>query len=340
MAKTRTKPKGVSKRLLIAILILAIPPAAGWWLWKGQGPLDAQADLIVKKGTTVNQLADELQARGVIRSAEVFKLWARSRKLQIIRGEYTFDARVSLADVAAKLRKGDIHWTSVVIPEGAHAWSVQKRLAPFVPEDAFWKLWKSPTLARTAGFPDAKSLEGLVAPATYKLNKALEPEEVMLELVEAFHRQVYPKLEGGPLDAYQTLTLASLVEKETRQADERARIAGVYYKRYKIGMPLQCDPTSQYARWMSGDLSFTAPTPTDIRRPSPWNTYTVKGFPPTPIAIPSEASIEAALNPVVTKDLYFVATGLGGHRFAPTLREQNKNINLYRKELARQREKG
>ena len=332
MAKSRT-----SKRLLIAILLLAIPPAVGWWLWKGQGPLQSQADLVVRKGTTVDELADELQSKGVIRSAELFKLWARSRKLQIIRGEYTFDAKASLSEVAAKLRKGDVHWTNVVIPEGLHAWAVQKRLEPFISEAVFWKLWKSPTLARTAGFPGAQSLEGLVAPATYRLNKALEPEEVMLELVEAFHRQVYPKLEGGPLGAYQTLILASLVEKETHQADERARIAGIYYKRFKINMPLQCDPTSQYARWMSGDLTFTAPTPVDIRRPSPWNTYTVKGLPPTPIAIPSPASIEAALHPLVTKDLYFVADGLGGHRFAPTLRLQDKNINLYRKELARQR---
>lgn len=342
MPKTKSNPRGksrTSKRLLIAALILAIPPAVGWWLWKGQGPLQAPADVVVKKGTTVNALAEELQARGVIRSADLFRLWARSRKLQVIRGEYTFDTGVSLADVAAKLRKGEVHWTNVVIPEGLHGWAIQKRLAPFVPEDAFWKLWKSPTLARTAGFPEAKSLEGLVAPATYKLNKALEPEEVMLALVEAFHRQVYPKLQGGPLTPYQTLTLASLVEKETRQPDERARIAGVYFKRFKIGMPLQCDPTSQYARWMSGDLTFTAPTPADIRRPSPWNTYTVKGLPPTPIAIPSPESIEAAVHPLVTKDLYFVATGLGGHRFAPTLAQHNRNIALYRKELARQKAK-
>ncbi|HET8714250.1 MAG TPA: endolytic transglycosylase MltG, partial [Holophagaceae bacterium] len=154
MAKSR-----VSRRLLLAILILALPPAAGWWLWKGQGPLAEPADVVVKKGTTVDVLADQLQSQGVIRSAELFKLWARSRKLQIIRGEYTFDARASLSDVAAKLRKGEVHWTNVVLPEGAHAWSVQKRLAPFVPEDAFWKLWTSPTLARTAGFPDAPDLE-------------------------------------------------------------------------------------------------------------------------------------------------------------------------------------
>lgn len=333
----KSRGSRISKRLLIAILILAIPPAIGWWLWKGQGPLSEQADVVVKKGTTVSQLADQLQARGVIRSADLFKLWARSRKLQIIRGEYAFDAKVSMSDVADKLRKGDVHWTNVVITEGAYAWSVQKRLAPFVPEDAFWKLWKSPTLARTAGFSGAASLEGLAAPATYRLNRSMEPEEVMLELVEAFHRQVHPKLAGGALPPYQTLILASLVEKETHLPEERARIAGVYYKRLKIGMPLQCDPTSQYARWESGDLRFTAPTPEDIRRPSPWNTYTVKGLPPTPIAIPSAASIEAALHPLVTKDLYFVATGLGGHRFAPTLAQHNRNINLYRKEIARQR---
>ncbi|HEU4952200.1 MAG TPA: endolytic transglycosylase MltG [Holophagaceae bacterium] len=335
MAKSR-----VSRRLLLAILILALPPAAGWWLWKGQGPLAEQADFVVKKGTTVDALADQLQSQGVIRSAELFKLWARSRKLQIIRGEYTFDAKASLADVAAKLRKGEVHWTNVVVPEGAHAWSLQKRLAPFVPEDAFWKLWTSPTLARTAGFPEAPDLEGLAAPATYKLNRALEPEEVMLDLVEAFRRQVQPKLEGGVLPPYQTLILASLVEKETHLPEERARIAGVYYKRLKLGMPLQCDPTSQYARWRSGDLRFTAPGPEDIRRSSPWNTYTVKGLPPTPIAIPSPAAIEAAKHPLVTKDLYFVATGLGGHRFAPTLKQHDRNIDLYRKELARQKGKG
>lgn len=331
------KKSSTSKRLLLAIGLLALPPAFGWWLWKGQGPLQEPADFVVKRGTTVNQLADQLQAQGVIRSAQLFKLWARSRKLQILRGEYTFDARTSLSDVADKLRKGDIHWTNLVVVEGAQAWSVQKRLAPFVPEDAFWKLWKSPTLTRTAGFPEAMNLEGLSAPATYRVNRAMEPEEVMLGLAEAFHRQVYPKLQGGALPPYETLVLASLVEKETHLPEERARIAGVYYRRLRIGMPLQCDPTSQYARWMSGDLRFTAPTPEDIRRASPWNTYTVKGLPPTPIAVPSEASIEAAKHPLATKDLYFVATGLGGHRFAPTLKQHDRNIELYRKELARQR---
>jgi UPF0755 protein len=328
----------ISLRFFLATLILAAAPVAGgWWAWKGQGPLRQEATVLVKRGTSINQVADQLERDGVIRSASLFKLWARARKLQLIRGEYTFTPRASLSDVAGKLRRAEIHYTAVSIPEGAHAWAVQRRLNDFVPEEVFWTLWKSPRLAKTAGFEEAESLEGLVAPATYKLHHALEPEEVMLMLVEAFRNQVRPKLEGGVLPPYETLILASLVEKETKLSEEQPRVAGVYLKRLKIGMRLQCDPTSLYARWASGDLRFTAPTPQDIRRPSRFNTYTVKGLPPTPIAVPSPSAIEAAKAPLSGKDLYFVATGQGGHNFAPSLRDHNRNVGLYRKELARQR---
>jgi UPF0755 protein len=165
----------------------------------------------------------------------------------------------------------------------------------------------------------------------------MEPEEVMLMLVEAFRNQVRPKLEGGALPPYDTLILASLVEKETKLVEEQPRVAGVYKKRLDIGMRLQCDPTSLYARWLLGDLRFTAPLAEDIRRSHRFNTYSVAGLPPTPIAIPSSSAIEAAKAPLAGKDLYFVATGKGGHSFAPTLGDHNKNVGVYRKEIARQR---
>jgi UPF0755 protein len=328
----------MSLRFFLATLLLAAAPAAGgWWAWKGQGPLRQDAMVLVRKGANINQIADQLERDGVIRSASLFKLWARARKLQLIRGEYTFAPRASLSDVAGKLRRADIHYTAVSIPEGAHAWAVQKRLKDFVPEEVFWTLWKSPRLARTAGFEEAESLEGLVAPATYKLHRALEPEEIMLMLVEAFRNQVRPKLEGGVLPPYETLILASLVEKETRLVEEQPRVAGVYLKRLKIGMRLQCDPTSLYARWVTGDLRFTAPTPEDIRRSSRFNTYAVKGLPPTPIAVPSATALAAAKAPEMGKDLYFVATGQGGHNFAPSLRDHNRNVGVYRREIGRQK---
>jgi len=327
-----------SPRLLVATTILAALPAlGGWWAWKGRGPLEQEATVLVKKGTNINQMADQLERDGVIHSASLFKLWARARKLQLIRGEYTFSPRASLSDVTGKLRRAEIHYTTVSIPEGGNAWSVQKRLKDFVPEEVFWTLWKSPRLVRTAGFEGAENLEGMVAPATYKLHHAMEPEEVMLMLVEAFRRQIRPKLEGGPLEPYETLILASLVEKETKLVEEQPKVAGVYLKRLAIGMRLQCDPTSLYARWMSGDLRFTAPLSEDIRRPHRFNTYTVGGLPPTPIAIPSATAIEAAKAPMAGKDLYFVATGKGGHNFAPSLKDHNRNVSEYRKEIIRQR---
>ncbi len=328
----------VSLRLFLATLLLAaLPVLGGWWAWSGHGPLQQGAIVLVKRGTSINQMAEQLEREGVIRSASLFKLWARARKLQLIRGEYTFTSQASLSEVTGKLHRAEIHYTPVAIPEGAHAWSVQKRLRDFVPEDIFWTLWKSQRLARSAGFGEAESLEGLVAPATYKLHHAMEPEEVMLMLVEAFRHQVRPKLEGGVLPPYETLVLASLVEKETKIAEEQPRVAGVYKKRLDIGMRLQCDPTSLYARWLGGDLRFTAPLMEDIRRPHRFNTYTVAGLPPTPIAIPSPGAIEAAKAPRAGPDLYFVATGLGGHNFAPSLRDHNRNVGTFRQEILRQK---
>jgi len=296
-----------------------------------------ETTILVKKGTTVDQMAEQLQARGVIRSARLFRLWARARRLKLLRGEYTFAPQASLANVAGKLRRHEIHYTNVVITPSMHAWVVQKRLEAFVPEDVFWTFWRSPRLARAAGFPDAPSLEGLLAPATYRFHHALEPEEIMLELVETFRDQVRPKLEGGVLPPYQTLILSSLVEKETHLPEELPRVAGVYALRLRIGMRLQCDPTAQYARWLTGDLRFTAPRAEDIHRAHPFNTYAVAGLPPTPIAVPSLEAIEAAKAPRITKDLYFVATGTGGHNFAPDLQAHNRNVAVFRKEIQRQR---
>jgi len=332
MVRSRT-----SKRLLLATALLALPPLWTLWSWKRSGPLMMQGTVLIKKGATVDQIADQLEKEGVIRSAALFKLWARARHLQLIRGEYTFNSQASLSEVAGKLRRGEIHFTNVVIPYAAHAWTVQSRLKEFVPEDVFWKLWKSPNLAATAGFPEAESLEGLVAPATYRFHHAMEPEEIFLAMVEAFHRAIRPKLEDGLLPPYETLILASLVEKETNLSEELPIVAGVYARRLRLGMRLQCDPTSLYARWLSGDIRFTAPMHEDIARVHRFNTYLVAGLPPTPIAIPSPAAIEAAKHPGQGAELYFVATGTGGHRFARTLSEHNRNVALYRTEIARQK---
>jgi UPF0755 protein len=310
------------------------------WLWLGRGPLAAPATVLVKRGATVDTLADQLEQAGIIRSAALFKLWARARRLSLIRGEYTFTPRASLSQVAGKLRRGEIHFTAITVPPGSHAWAIQHRFRDFVPEDVFWTLWKSPRLAAVCGFPHAESLEGLIAPATYRVNHAQEPEEIFLMLAENFRDKVRPELDGGVLPPYQTLVLASLVEKETSLPEELPRVAGVYAQRLRIGMRLQCDPTSLYARWLSGDLRFTGPTPEDIHRASRFNTYAVGGLPPTPIACPGPAAIAAARMPELSPDLYFVATGKGGHTFAPSLAQHNHNVSVYKREIRKQKTRG
>lgn len=327
-----------SFRLLVATAILALIPLGGFWSWKREGPLNHDRVFLVKRGSSVRQIASALEAEGIIRSAHLFTLWARTKKLKLVRGEYVFRAGASLSEVAGKLRKGDYRDTIITVTPGMSAWSLQRRLRNYVPESVFWQLWKSPTLTRSAGFGDAENLEGLIAPASYHINRALEPEEILLMMVEKFRETVRPRLNGGELSPYDTLILASLTEKETRIPAELPRVAGVYTKRLQIGMRLQCDPTSLYARWLSGNLSTAPPNGDDIRRPHRFNTYTSPGLPPTPITIPSTAAIEAAKSPLISRDIFFVATGRGGHAFAPNLKEHNKNVSNFRKEIKRRQQ--
>ena len=293
--------------------------------------------IIIKNGTTISQAANILLESGVINNKQLFLFKARFGKFKIIRGEYVFSPGSSMTSVIEKLTKGIVQTTKLVITPSLHGWSIQKRLEPFMSEDAFWLMWENPDFATQAGFPEAPSLEGLIAPATYELSLADDPEEIMIKMLRAFRTQVFPLLEGGVLPPYQTLILASLAEKETNIPEELPKVTGVFYNRLKIRMRLQCDPTSLYARWLSGDLRFTPPTRDDTNRNHPYNTYTTAGLPPSPIAIPSKAAIEAAKNPAATPYLYFVATGNGGHNFSQTLKEHNKYVNSFRNEVNRQR---
>jgi UPF0755 protein len=299
--------------------------------------LSGSATVLIKKGTTISQAAEILYDSGVIGNKAFFTLWARFAKLKFIRGEYLFAPKSSMASVNKKLTKGLIHTTKVVIPPALHGWAVQKRLEPFIPEEVFWSLWTDPKFTSLAGFPEAPSLEGLLAPATYHLNHAMEHEEIISEMALAFRSQVFPMLQGGALPPYQTLILASLAEKETNIPEEYAQITSVFNNRLNKRMRLQCDPTSLYARWMEGDVRFTAPLIEDLNRSHPYNTYSVFGLPPSPIAIPSRAAIEAAKAPSESDYYYFVATGTGGHNFSKTLAEHNKNVTVYRNEVSRQR---
>jgi UPF0755 protein len=191
--------------------------------------------------------------------------------------------------------------------------------------------------------PHAKSLEGFLFPATYFLPRHPNPSEVASGMVHKFReewqriappesRQDATGLEHGrPITS--VVTLASLVERETPKPEERPLVAGAFENRLRKNIPLQCDPTVIYALQDAGQYKGTL-TGADLHFPSPYNTYAHPGLPPGPIGNPGEASLRAALDPAKTDYLYFVANTQGGHFFAATLVEHNRNVTKYRRLLA------
>jgi UPF0755 protein len=186
--------------------------------------------------------------------------------------------------------------------------------------------------------PHAKSLEGFLFPSKYEFKRRATCEQVA-ETMTSHFRAVWKELNlsgaesfPGGLDTTQIVSLASLVERETPRPEERPLVAGVFYNRLRLGTPLQCDPTVQYALQLAGRPELNV-RPEDLRIDSPYNTYAHKGLPPSPIANPGEASLRAALNPAQTDYLYFVANDQGGHFFSKTLAEHNRNVARYRQLL-------
>ncbi|RYZ77967.1 MAG: endolytic transglycosylase MltG, partial [Moraxellaceae bacterium] len=182
--------------------------------------------------------------------------------------------------------------------------------------------------------------EGWFFPDTYRFSKGTTDVEILTQAYNAMRKTLdelwASKAENLPYtSAYQALIMASIVEKETGIASERFDVAGVFVRRLKIGMRLQTDPTVIYGM---GDNYSGNIRRQDLLTPTPYNTYTINGLPPTPIALPSKASIEAALHPAEGKSLYFVATGNGGHNFSDSLEQHNQAVARYLKNLRQKRE--
>jgi UPF0755 protein len=194
--------------------------------------------------------------------------------------------------------------------------------------------------------PRARNLEGFLFPATYQFPRRVAAGDIVGAMVRRF-REVWNSLPErqalpGGFSVEQVVTMASLVERETGIAGERAVISGVFHNRLRRGMPLECDPTVIYALELAGRYRGSL-TRADLRFDSPYNTYRRRGLPPGPIANPGEAALRAALAPAQTEYLFFVADAQGGHLFSRTLREHNANVARYRRlqaEAARGRSGG
>ncbi len=319
---------------LVTLLVLGVIAAGALLYWgKGEfekpGPLTAEKVVVIPADSGLARIADILESEGVIESPYdllghyVFIGGVRAYQQQgrLKAGEYAFPAGISMRGVMNMLVSGKAILHQITFPEGLTSQQIVDRLKA----NEF-------LTGAVAGVPD----EGTLLPETYSFTRGAARGQI-LEQMKSAHAKALDEIWAGrdkdlPFDEpRQLVTLASIVEKETGKADERPHVASVFLNRLERNMRLQSDPTIIYGL-VGGAGTLGRPiTRSDIDKPTPYNTYHVNGLPPGPIANPGRAALEAVANPSNTKDLYFVADGSGGHIFAASLAEHNRNVAKWRK---------
>ncbi len=311
---------GATTIVVIGLLLILV----GGSLYKGPGPAaphgQASTNVVLRQGAGISEIAATLRGAGVIRSPAVFiaaaQVTGAAHRLKA--GEYDFPTHASLADVIGKIRRGEIVHHMITVPEGLTS------------EQVVDILMSSPVLTGAAPIPS----EGSILPETYEVRRGEDRGAVLQRMIDArdtLLRTLWAQRKANlPIDTpEQAVTLASIVEKETGLADERPRVAAVFENRLRQHIRLQSDPTIIYG------LNGGKPLGRGIRESeltgfTPYNTYLVDGLPPGPICNPGRASLAAVLDPPDTSELYFVADGRGGHVFASTLEQHQKNVMRWR----------
>jgi len=320
----------VKRLVFIAIAVIAALGIAGGgvFIWGyGQfvqpGPLVAERAVVIPKGSGLDDISKILLDAGIVAEALVFRLGVRLRKDagSLRAGEFAFPAHVSPMEAAEILKAGKTVVRKVTFPEGLTSFEIVDILnrtegltgdVALIPGDGA-------LLPETYHFSYGDSREGLIERMSLKMQEALETLWVERD-------------EDLPLKRMDdAVVLASIVEKETGLHAERPLVAAIFINRLRKGMRLQSDPTVVYALTEGKGELDRALTRQDWKIESPYNTYRINGLPPGPIANPGLASLQAVFHPAKTKDLYFVADGTGGHVFAETLKEHNRNVAQWRR---------
>ena len=286
------------------------------------GPLAKAEVFVVEPGQSASDIGTSLQKAGVVSNGLIFTAMANltGQRNRLKAGEYRFARAATMQDVMGKIAGGKVITYKISIPEG------------FTSEMAVERINADGILE---GPPVAVPPEGSILPDTYVFRRGMTRQR-LLENMQAAQRRLLEKLWANrvPVPAIETMeqavTLASIVEKETAVPEERPVIASVFINRLNKGMRLQSDPTIIYGIVGGKGRLDRALTRSDIDTTTPYNTYRINGLPPGPIANPGRAALEAVLNPTPTEHFYFVADGTGGHAFAATLEEHNRNVRRWR----------
>ncbi len=318
-------------KLLIAVVLALAGFAAAMLVTPYQG-FKTETYVDIPRGTSTSGIASELARDGVIRyewELWLARLFRPSAKLQA--GEYRFVKPASALDVFNRIARGDIYFFAFTVPEGSNMFDIAGALEAegVMSSKDFLKAAEDPALIRDLA-PKAKTLEGYLFPSTYRLSHTTTGAQLSKMMTDEFRKE-WAKLSAGKgADVRSTVTLASLVEKETASANERPLVASVFRNRLAQGMLLQCDPTTIYAALLESRYRG-AIHKSDLASANPYNTYENAGLPPGPIANPGAESLTAALEPADTPFLYFVAKPEGGgHRFSATMAQHEKAVIAYR----------
>jgi UPF0755 protein len=305
---------------LLALLLLAGGTAVfiGKQRFDAAGPLAEDKIVNIPKSYGNKDIADLLQREGVINQPLIFLggVFALKAQGELKFGEYQFNKHASVRDVVETIVEGKVVQHLVTIPEGLTSEQIVQRL---LENDIL------------SGTIREIPREGTLLPETYKFARGMPREQVIQRMQQAQRRMLQEIWEHRAADLpvkapEQLVTLASIVEKETSRPEERTRVAAVFVNRLKQKMKLQSDPTIIYGL-VGGRGTLGRPImKSEIDQPTPYNTYIIDGLPPGPIANPGRSSLEAAANPARTKELFFVADGAGGHVFAETYEQHQRNV--------------
>jgi len=312
-------------RFLLLLLLVASFVFAAVNVWSPVQPKGV-VEVHIPAGISGQEIGRRLKHAGVIRSALAFRILSKisGKAANLQSGDYRFDSTANLWQVLERMNNGDAIFYRVTVPEGLRTDEVLALLAKETGTKT--SVWNG---ALRKLFGDA-GVEGLLLPETYTYRKPAQPEIILANMLKAQESLIATVSSDWP-DVKTLRIVASIVEKETAKDEERPWVAAVIRNRLDKHMALQMDPTVIYGLWKENGAFSGNLHKADMKRDMPWNTYTRKGLPPTPICNPGKASLLAAAHPAQVDYLYFVADGTGGHAFASDLKQHARNVQRWLK---------
>lgn len=290
-------------------------------------------NIVIKNGTGLHKIAELLKNEGIIYSSSLFVFYSFFSGSKLIAGEYELKKNMSTFDIIRKMKKGERNIYTLKIIEGYNIYNTGEAIqnAKIMGKDEFMELATNSEFLRRLKI-NSTSLEGYLSPDTYYFSKEKEADKFIEKIVQRtfkfFEKEdIQNRMKELKMNIHQTLTVASMIEKEAKIKEEKPLISAVFHNRLKTGMSLDCDPTVIY-----GTGAFSSPiTKSDLITPTPYNTYTCKGLPKGPICNPDKNSIMAALYPAPVDYIYFVSRNDGTHVFSKDIATHRHFVNIYQR---------